>query len=213
MIVTAVNGSPKGEKSNTAVMLCALLEGFGENGDTLKKINLSEYDIAYCKGCYSCWFENPGVCIQKDDMAELINEIDGSDIIILGTPLYFNNISGTMKVFIDRLTAAGGDPHKKEIKTKTNPEYIIVSNCGFPVVQQFEVISLWMKHFCQLLQANLLAEFYTTNGKVLTMGTEDQKKSRENYLHYLRECGCEISKNRYLNDGLRNQTRKSIIEF
>jgi len=213
MIVTAINGSPKGKNSNTEVMLASLLEGFRENGDIVKNITLSEFDINYCSGCYSCWFKTPGICIKKDDMSTIISEMDGSDIIILGSPLYFNNLSGTLKVFIDRLTVCGGSPHNVEKKEKVNPKYIMVSNCGFPMIKQFDVVSLWVKHFCQLLQTQLLAEFYTPHGKVLTTATEEQLASKNSYLNFLKECAIEISKVGELSEEKKERTIKSLLEF
>ena len=97
-------------------MIEALLQGFQSPVSEIFNIYLSEKTIKYCTGCYTCWFKTPGICVINDDMKELISLIDNSDILIFGTPLYFNNISGTLKVFFDRLTAAGGDPHKKTNK-------------------------------------------------------------------------------------------------
>lgn len=213
MNITAINGSPKGRNSNTEVMLSALLKGFGQNSNATRTIYLSEKKIGYCTGCYSCWTKTPGICVQKDDMATLIQEMSGSDIIIFGSPLYFNNISGTLKVFIDRLTAAGGDPHAQEKAKGKNPKYIMMSNCGFPVPQQFNVVSAWIRNFCLLAQTQVMAEFYTTNGKVLTVPTDEQKGPRKRYLDYLVECGRELSLHDALSAEQKEKAKKSILEF
>jgi len=105
MKIVSINGSPKGKTSNTNVMIEALLKGFQSSDSEIHEILLSEKDIRYCKGCYSCWTKTPGRCIIDDDMKGLIEIMQGTDVFIIGTPLYFNNVSGTLKVFIDRLTA------------------------------------------------------------------------------------------------------------
>jgi multimeric flavodoxin WrbA len=96
MRVVAINGSPRGTASNTAVMIEALLDGFASNGDLVKSIVLSEKSIQYCSGCYTCWSKTPGVCIHKDDMKDIIQQLRDTSVVVIGTPLYFNNISGTL---------------------------------------------------------------------------------------------------------------------
>lgn len=61
-----------------------------------------ESNINECTGCGFC-FEQL-FCKFDDDMIQIINEIRDSDIIILGSPVYFHSISGSMKVFIDRIS-------------------------------------------------------------------------------------------------------------
>ena len=122
MNVVAVNGSPRGYESNTSVMLDSLTSAFSKEDVT--KLILGNMRINYCTGCYSCWTKTPGICVQDDDMKSAIEAVSKANILILGSPLYFNNISGTLKVFIDRLTALGGDPHA-ERNTKAEKTKII----------------------------------------------------------------------------------------
>ncbi|MBN2533663.1 MAG: flavodoxin family protein [Spirochaetales bacterium] len=214
MNIVCINGSPKGLKSNSHVMTRAILKGFESATSAIKNIFLSEKKINYCTGCYSCWFKTPGKCVIKDDMAEIIKVIKESTIIILATPLYFNNISGTLKVFFDRLTAMGGDPHKsRDSSNKEAASFIMVSNCGFPYRSQFDVISLWIKNVTKILQAKLIGEFYTTNGKVLTQFDNSQTDARNNYLDYLTRCGTCLFENGELSEELKASLNKGILEF
>jgi len=214
MKVVSINGSPKGKNSNTNVMIESLEKGMQENNSEIVNIYLSEKDIQYCKGCYSCWFKTPGKCVINDQMAELLDIIRDVDILVFGTPLYFNNISGMLKVFFDRMTAAGGDPHKKNSKGDSQKvKIILVANCGFPYKEQFAVISLWIKHIAKMMQSELVGEFYTTNGKVLTSPTEEQKQSREKYLQYLENCGRQYSVGNDLTIEQKELMKNSILEF
>ena len=137
------------------------------------------------------------------------------DILIFGSPLYLNNVSGTLKVFFDRLTAAGGDPHKKVNMNDTEliPHFIMMSNCGYPYRRQFEVISLWINNVSKMLQAKLIGEFYTTNGKVLTQPTDEQQTSRTNYLSFLENCGQQYLLKMELRDEQKALLNKNILEF
>ena len=212
MKIVAVNGSPKGIKSNTKVMLDAIMNSYHKKGHDAHTINLSEYEIKYCTGCYACWTTSPGKCVQNDDVHTLIDIISDSNLLILGSPLYFNNISGTMKVFIDRLTALGGTPHKKAA-TNEKGKLIMVSNCGFPVRQQFDVISLWARHLSNLLQLDLIGEFYTTNGKVLTSMEPNDGIKKEKYIEYLKRCSECLEMDGKLSDRLAADVGKDVSRY
>jgi multimeric flavodoxin WrbA len=215
MNILGINGSPKGLKSNTNSMMQALLKGFESSNSKISNIFLSEKQIDYCKGCYSCWFKTPGKCIINDDMEYVINIMKKSEIIIFGSPLYFNNISGNLKVFFDRLTAMGGDPHKNSNKNenKKKTSFIMISNCGFPYRSQFDVISLWINNVVKMLQVDLIGEFYTTDGKILTQPDKNQVIHRNNYLEYLTACGSDFLNNGRLSDDLKALLGKGILEF
>ena len=215
MKVVAINGSPRGAASNTAVMTGSLLDGFASNGDSVADILLSEKDIHYCSGCYSCWSEKPGVCIHKDDMKEILAQILDANVLIIGSPLYFNNISGTLKVFFDRLTAGGGNPRDKtgSSTTRAAPRFVMVSNCGYPNRNQFDIVSLWINRVAAMMGYAVAAELYTTTGKALTAPTEEQRRARTNYLEYLKGCGRCISRNMELDAPHVALAQRNILDF
>ncbi len=214
MNVLSINGSPAGQASNTNIMIQAVLKGFESASNIISNIFLSEKHIEYCRGCHSCWFKTPGECVIHDDMTEIIIQIKHSDVVIFGSPLYFNNISGTLKVFFDRLTAMGGDPRNNAAgENKKATSFIMISNCGFPYRSQFDVVSLWINNISKMLQVNLIAEFYTTNGKVLTQANEDHACHRNNYLEFLAACGNDICNNGRLSDESKVLLTRDILEF
>jgi multimeric flavodoxin WrbA len=215
MRIVSFNGSPKGKDSNTNVMIEALAKGLTSNDSEIVNIYLADKGIQYCRGCYSCWSKTPGKCVINDDMKDMIELMRNTDLFIFGTPLYFNNISGTLKVFFDRLTCAGGDPHKKTVQQdgQINPHLVMVSNCGFPYRTQFDVISLWIKNVSRMMQLSLVGEFYTTNGKVLTQPTDEQQQSRRNYLDYLEKCGKQYLERMILTDDQKKLQGKNILDF
>ncbi len=110
MKVLAISASPRlGGNSDT---LCdQFLEGAKEAGHETAKINLGKKKISPCLGCYACG--KSGVCVQKDDMAEMLNKLIEADVIILATPVYFYCMDAQMKMFIDRCL-----PRYREIKDK-----------------------------------------------------------------------------------------------
>lgn len=66
-------------------------------------ITLSDYHLEVCKGCKLCMDRGEELCPLKDDRDKLIEKIINSDGIILASPNYSFQISGFMKIFLDRL--------------------------------------------------------------------------------------------------------------
>ena len=64
-----------------------------------------------------------------------------------------------------------------------------------------------------MLGSELVAEFYTGNGKALRSPTSSQETSRHNYLAYLEECGSYISQNGSLDEGRVELGHKNITDF
>jgi len=214
MNILSINGSPRGEKSNTHVMIQALLEGFKSADSQIENIFLSQKRIEYCRGCYACWCNTPGYCVINDDVKEILDKLKTSDIVIFGSPLYFNNISGILKTLVDRMTPLGGDPHKdKSSNNSKQASFIMVSNCGFPDRSQFDVVSLWINKIAKMLQVDLLTEFYATSGKILSQASDKEIKHRDNYFQYLTKCGGEILKYGKLSDELKALVNQDIINF
>lgn len=88
MKVTIFNGSPRGEKSNTHLIVEPLLEGAADAGARTKEVFLVERDIKHCLGCFSCWGQSPGQCVHHDDMLPLLELFVDSDYVGFATPVY-----------------------------------------------------------------------------------------------------------------------------
>ena len=137
MKVLVVNGSPKGEKSNTMNLTRAFLEG--AKWQDAEIIDISKLDIKSCSGCYSCWSATPGKCVIGDDMSKILPKIVEADIIIWSFPLYGCFFPGYMKIFSDRLiplmlpemiesAESGGHPLRYD---PSKQRYFYISTCGF----------------------------------------------------------------------------------
>ncbi len=96
--IVAICGSPR--KAGTYFMLDEALAAAKAKGASVEIMMLSDLDIGLCRGCASC--EKTKACVIEDDMKEIFEKLEASDVILLGSPNYFNNVSGTMKNFMDR---------------------------------------------------------------------------------------------------------------
>ena len=68
MKILVLNGSPKGDKSNTLKLTNAFIDGLNEEQtNQVEVIDIKKMDIKHCLGCYVCWTKTPGKCAIKDD--------------------------------------------------------------------------------------------------------------------------------------------------
>lgn len=98
--VLVINGSPRA-KGNSDLLCDEFIRGAVEAGCQAEKVSLREKEIRPCRACYACF--QTGACVQKDDMAELLEKAERADVLVLASPTYFLTMSGQMKTMIDRL--------------------------------------------------------------------------------------------------------------
>ncbi|MDT8716966.1 flavodoxin family protein [Clostridium sp. 19966] len=104
MKVIAVNGSPR-KQWNTATLLKKALDGAASVGADTELINLYELNYKGCSSCFACKRKGGvlGHCAMKDDLTNVLEKIINCDVLLLGTPIYFGNITGEMLCFLERL--------------------------------------------------------------------------------------------------------------
>lgn len=101
--VLIVKGSPR-KHGNTSTLADAFGQGARERGHSVTEIVLKDKQIGDCLGCGAC--QRPGgSCVQKDDMAEIYEEMKKADVICLASPVYFYTWTSLMKRMIDRTFA------------------------------------------------------------------------------------------------------------
>lgn len=218
MKIIAINGSHKGKLGNTDLIVTAFLKGAQDAGAEIVNIFLEEKDIKYCKACKACWFINSGKCVIKDDMDEIISLIKGADILILATPIYFDNISSRLKVFMDRLMVTASPYWEKDengecrhLTTHLSPKLMMISNCGYPEKTHFQVISHWIKRVARNINTEVIGEIYTSQGALLSAQVEELRPIIYNYLKGLEKAGREIVSDMRLSEGTRKLLEKNFI--
>lgn len=97
--VLVISASPrKGGNSDT---LCdEFIRGAQEAGNEAEKVFLRDKKIGYCTGCGVC--NSTHRCVQKDDMAAILDRMVNADVIVMATPVYFYTMDAQMKTLIDR---------------------------------------------------------------------------------------------------------------
>lgn len=99
MKIVAINGSHR-PGQNTAELLTLVLKETEKLGCSSELIELSDLNINFCKVCHSCLKKTQ--CSIRDDMAFVEEKLLAADGILLGSPVYWINVSALMKNFMDR---------------------------------------------------------------------------------------------------------------
>ena len=111
LVAVAILGSHRRE-SNTEILLDYLLNRLESCGVSVEKIRLRELDIKPCYECRKCL--ELGECCVRDDMTErVIPSLLKAHIVIVATPVYFNNVSSLTKIFMDRTWCLRGKLRNK----------------------------------------------------------------------------------------------------
>lgn len=99
----AINGSPRMEKGNTAMVLAPFIQGMQAAGSDVELFYASRLQVKPCAcGKLVCWNETPGECCIKDDMQVLYPRLREADTLILATPVYIP-LPGELQNIINRL--------------------------------------------------------------------------------------------------------------
>lgn len=102
--VIAVNGSPR-KHWNSHLLLDNCLKGAAEMGANTEMIHLYDLQFKGCTSCFACKIKDSKhtKCAMKDELDVVLQKICQCDVLILGSPIYFANVSGEMKSFMERL--------------------------------------------------------------------------------------------------------------
>lgn len=225
MKIVAYNGSPKGKNSSTHLMIDEVLKGAKEKGANVVNYILSEKNIGHCTGCFHCWYVEKNKCILDDDMKDAISHFEDMDILILGTPLYFDNVSGMLKVFLDRCIAYGSyfiekdeygeskhvDAFKKKHNGKQAPRIIVISNGGFAEQSQFKALEFMMDRMARNMSTKVIARIFRGQGPLLMMNNEQLKPIISNYRELLKQAGREIVTQRCISKETQTKLNEPLI--
>ncbi len=218
MKILAINGSPRGDKSNTQIILKAFLKGAIAAGAEAEVILLSEKEIHPCKGCWACWTKTPGKCIQKDDMDDILPKVWASDLLIFASPLYVDCVSAQMKTFMDRMLPGLlpnfvkiNDVWRHPLRYGSPPKVGVVCNSGFPHLEHFQVVHHLFKRVVLNMHTEIVMEIYRAGGEILRAKNLLLKPLIMRYKKLLEKAGKEVVREGTLSEKLKAQLEADIV--
>jgi multimeric flavodoxin WrbA len=95
--------------------------GLESKGHRVRRFALRELDLAFCTGCWSCWWKTPGLCAFADGIVAIHQELSRADFVVWASPLILGNVSALLKKAQDRfvpmihpyISIQGGECHHR----------------------------------------------------------------------------------------------------
>lgn len=204
MKLLVINGSPKGEHSNTMWLTNAFVSGFPDSVE-VKTIHLRDKDIHPCMGCFSCWTKTPGRCVIQDDMQEIYQDILEADVIIESLPLYFAGMPSRMRMltercllFTKRYEGSPEDTFHSILEMKEHSlkdkKLVVISSCGY--VSMDTMFDGLLKEYDLICGTGNYTSILCAQGELLQAGAETRQVIR--YLEEVKKAGQEFYEQGYL---------------
>ena len=209
MKVLAINGSPHMDEGNTAMILNPFLEGMKEAGSDVEVFYTRKLKIGACNGDLSCWFKNPGICGQKDDMQMLLPKLKEADVIVWASPVYYAGVTGPLKNLMDRqlpLYLQGGQAKQ--------PKAVLVSTCSAWELSMFDPLLLQMRAI--YTRPNESSDFAGALLRPMADGMKEMVKAGETELvedifRAAREAGRQLAKEGMISEELQKQVSRELM--
>lgn len=219
MNILVINGSPKGERSNSLRLTKAFLKGLGsalpEGESCVEQLNICDMNINACRGCFACWKATPGSCVIKDDMAAVIEKLLWAELIVYSFPLYHYGVPGALKNLIDRQlpmvlpfmeertdgVGSGSHPTRYDMSGK---RWVLISTCGFYSAKgNYDSVCAM---FDYLFGKNEYEAIFCGQGELLSV--KELSNRTDEYLRVVEKAGAE-----YASGGIGEQTRTALSQL
>ena len=164
--ILILNGAGK-KNGNTAALIRAFTEGAENAGNLVKEFYLQPMTIHGCLNCRGCKSKrkgDPHPCVQKDDMDQIYEAYAGCDVLVFASPVYWFDITGTLKTAVDRLYAVQSNLGYEACKRDT----VLLMTSAAPIEEKNQVAVQWYGIFEQIGWKSL--------GMVLGTGKTDEAR-------------------------------------
>jgi multimeric flavodoxin WrbA len=174
MKIITILGSPR-KNGNTAKVL-SMFEDKVKKNHEVERINITQYKVGGCLGCYKCKEkkDEPG-CVQKDDALTIFEKMIQADAIVYASPLYCWSFTSQIKPLIDRhFSLVSGDAYHDSMLSG-KPAALLVT-CAGPIEDNCDAIQNIFAGFTDYLKlmakGNFILPFCTTPDAIGDNGTE-----------------------------------------
>ncbi len=100
MNIVCLLGSPR-SSGNSSAIAHRFVTAASDLGATTLTFELNHLTYRGCQGCYACK-TTLDRCVLDDDLSEVLQAVAESDLLVLATPVYYGDVTGQLKCFIDR---------------------------------------------------------------------------------------------------------------
>jgi multimeric flavodoxin WrbA len=223
MKILAINSSHQGEKGFTKSLINKIFEGAKENGAVCENINLINLKINPCAGCNTCQKKNHLLkCIyeEKDDVRFVFNKMKQSDIIIFATPIYLFNMSGIMKLFLDRINSLGISDEVKVTKSGLFfhavddlclKPYVLLTTCGNVEQETPKNVISYFKTYAKFMDAKMVGNLVGKASKMLLQNDNLNYPKTSQIIDSYYQAGKELALNGKINKSTEKKANQNIF--
>jgi len=189
MKILILNGGPR-KNGATARVLKAMKEGFEKNHE-VEWVDVYDLDMKPCRGCLRC--RPAGRCVLSDDDAHRMKDaIENADVLVAGTPTYWGNMSGPLKILFDRNVPVfeyigTGFPRPRQ---KGKKAFIVTASAS---PRPFNQLMSQSRGAVRALKTVLKSGGYRIRGIINVPGVAKDITVPERYLRKARKLGEEFS--------------------
>jgi multimeric flavodoxin WrbA len=176
MKIITILGSPR-KKGNTAKVL-SIFENIVANHHEVEHINITQYKVGGCLGCYKCKEkkDEPG-CVQEDDALTIFQKLIEADAIVYASPLYCWSFTSQIKPLIDRhFCLVSNDGTSDQDSLISGKPVALLVTCAGPIESNCDAIQHIFNGFSDYLKlkarGNFILPFCTTPDAMGDNGTE-----------------------------------------
>ena len=143
MKIVVIDGSPKMDKGNTALIVNPFLEGMTEAGAEVTLSYTKKLKIKPCRSCNMCLSKTPGRCYQRDDVRAILSDLSQAEVWVFATPLTSGRLPAPQKKLVDRML-----PLTMRQGTKAG-QLVLVSSCDNWELKKFDPLVQHMRAISQ----------------------------------------------------------------
>lgn len=143
--ILVLDFSPR-KKGNSAGLCSVIAEEIAAKGGEAVSYAIRDIDVKPCQACGTCKKKEVPFCAQKDDFASMLPLIDECDGIVFTAPIYFGQIPGTAKNFIDRLYCFFNPRRTEPLFTvKESKKIAVLLPCGGGDPAAYQDVAKWVE--------------------------------------------------------------------
>ena len=166
MKIIAINGSPR-KNWNTDTLLKKVLDGAASAGAETEMVCLYDLNFKGCRSCMACKLKKeprPNRCVLRDELTVVLDRVHEADAVVLGSPIYFSEVTGEMRSFFERclFQYLNYDDYSKPLSPAKKTAWVFTMNIPEALFDDFGYSALfqryenWMKLYfghCETLLA------------------------------------------------------------
>lgn len=104
--IVIFNGSPRMD-GNTSTILKMIERGAKEHNAEVEVYTLFKMKFMACQGCFGCRLKED--CMVNDELQKALQKVKEADAVVIGSPVYFMQVTGPVKNLYDRLFPLMGE--------------------------------------------------------------------------------------------------------